>query len=281
MCKIIVKRSSGTALIPFLVVISRPKFQSLLHSIPRTFLFLLLLCLFGRPEAKAQVTIRGTVYNMFRTRPLEAVSVISTSGRGTITDSTGNYAITVNDRDSIFFSYLGRSTVKFPASMINTLNGFDISLHVNPTDLKEVSVMPRNYHMDSLQNRRDYAKAFDFRKPGLKLSTPTEGGSVGFDLDELINVFRFNRTRRMLAFQRRLVDEEHDKFIDHRFNRSIVKKITHLKDNDLDTFMRVYRPSYDFTVITTDYEFYDYIKLACQQYKINKNTRFELKKEQE
>jgi hypothetical protein len=40
-----------------------------------------------------EVTIRGTVFNMYRTHPLEAVSVVSNTGRGTTTDANVNYAI--------------------------------------------------------------------------------------------------------------------------------------------------------------------------------------------
>ena len=236
--------------------------------------------LFSCQQASGQITIRGTVYNMYRTKPLDAVSVVSTSGRGAVTDSNGYYMLLVNEKDSISFSYLGRTTVKFPVSSINTANNFDIALHVDPTELRPVRIAPRNYHTDSLRNRQDYAKVFDFSKPGLSLTSPSSGLGVGLDLDELINVFRFKRTRRMLAFQRRLVEEEHDKYIDHRFNRSIVKKITRLDGEDLDSLMIRYRPSYEFTISTTDYEFYDYIKLAGREYRQNKKKGGELKKEE-
>jgi CarboxypepD_reg-like domain len=213
--------------------------------------------------------VHGTVFNMYRTRPLEAVSVICTSGKGTITDSNGNYSIMVSLADSIYFSYLGRATAKFAVSVINTASGFDIALHVDPLELKEVKVMPHNYRMDSLQNRKDYEKIFNFKKPGFKITSPTTNGGLGagVDLDELINVFRFDRTKRLLAFQSRLVDEEQDKFVDHRFSKYVVKKITHLDGDELDTFMVKYRPSYEFCKRATDYDFFDYIKLADQQYK--------------
>ncbi len=237
--------------------------------------------IFAVDRAFAQeVTIRGTVYNMYRTRPLDAVSVICTSGRGTTTDSNGNYVITVRADDSIYFSYLDRSTVKYPVSTINVFTNFDIALHVDPIELKEVRVMPKNYRMDSLQNRRDYAKIFDFKKPsGIKLTSPSSGAGVGLDLDELINAFRFDRNRRILAFQRRLEDEEREKFIDHRFNYSMVKKVTRLEDNELDSFMVRYRPSYEFCEVASDYDFLDYVKLAYQQYrKTNKNKAGDMKK---
>jgi hypothetical protein len=226
--------------------------------------------------AAQQVTIRGTVFNMYKTNTLEAVTVLSSSGRATITDSNGNYVIVVNENDSLSFSYLGKSTMNFPVSSMNKVTGFDIALHVN-TELKEVRVAPRNYHMDSLQNRKDYEKVFDYHKPGLTLTSPGQGLGVGFDLDAIINVFRFQKTRRMVAFQRRLIEEEESSFIDHRFNRSIVKKISRLDGNELDSFMVKYKPSYEFTKNTSDYEFYDYIKLAAKEYKSYK-SKGELRK---
>ena len=187
--------------------------------------------------------------------------------------------IEVGEKDSISFSYLGRSTIKYPVININYINGFDIALHVNPTELAEIKIAPRNYHMDSIRNRQEYARVFEYQKPGLSLSNSNSGSGVGVDLNELINVFRFNRNRRMLAFQRRLVEEEHDKYIDHRFNRSITKKITHLEGDALDSFLVRYRPSYEFTSNSSDYEFFTYIKLAANQFKAAQRKRGEMKKE--
>ncbi len=218
-------------------------------------------------KADAQVTVHGTVFNMYKTRPLDGVSVVCNCGTGTTTDSNGNYSIRVNADDSLRFSYLGRATQFFPVSMMNATTGFDIALHVNPTELAEVRVAPKNYYLDSLQNRKDYEKIFNYTKPGLALSDGSSGSGVGLDLDQLINVFRFKRNRRLLAFQERLIEDEHDKFIDHRFTRYIVKKITGLTGDAEDSFMRRFRPSYEFTKVASDYEFFDYIKLAYQDYK--------------
>ncbi len=165
--------------------------------------------------------------------------------------------------------------------MISLYNNFDVALHVEATELRQVQVAPRNYHMDSLQNRQDYAKIFNYKKPGIKVSEPGVGSTgVGLDLDEIINMFRFNRNRRMLAFQRRLVQEEQDNFIDHRFTKLLVKKITRMGSPELDSFMVKYKPSYNFTKTTTDYEFDQYIKLAAREYRTNKTrSAGEMKKE--
>jgi hypothetical protein len=245
----------------------------------RTSILLAFLAFFSLKANAQSVTIHGTVYNMYKTRPLDAVTVLCNCGRGTITDSNGNYKIRVDEGDSLRFSYLGRTTQMFPVTIMNPTTGFDIALHVNPTQLGEVRVAPRNYKQDSIQNRKDYEKIFDFEKPGISLSDGSTGGGVGIDLDELINVFRFKRTRRMLAFQERLVEDEHDKFIDHRFTHYIVKKITGLQGDAQDSFMRQYRPSYEFTKVTTDYEFYDYIKLAFNEFQRQRGIYVEPRKQ--
>jgi hypothetical protein len=222
------------------------------------------------------VTVHGTVYNMYRTKPLDGVSVISTLGRGTATDSNGNYAITVSLQDSLYFSYLGRATAKYSVRTINYLSGFDIALHVDPVELKEVKVMPRNYHSDSLQNRQDYAKYFNYKKPGVKVSSTgatQDGLNVGFDLDQIIEMFNVAKKRRSLAFQSRLVQDEKDGYIDYRFNRSIVLKVTRLEGDELDSFMTRYRPSYDFCKRATDYDLLDYIKLAFHEYQKDRKER--------
>src|SRR5215467_4023195 len=127
---------------------------------------------------------------------------------------------------------------------------FDISLQVNVPVLREVKIMPRNYRLDSIQNRIDYAKIFNYQKPGLKVNTSNLGAGVGFDLDELINVFRFRRNRSMAAFQKRLLAEEQEKFVDHRFSKALVRRLTQLTGSALDSFMLSYRPPYTFTVLS-------------------------------
>ena len=204
--------------------------------------------------------VRGFVYDSSRNYPLEAVSVLSTSGHGTITNADGFYEIEVTEADSIWFSYLNKPTVKFPVLKMVTPLSFDISLQVNVPTLKEVKVRPKYYKQDSIQNRLDYAKIFNYQKPKLK---PTISGTgVGFDLDEIINMFRFQRNRSMASFQRRLLLDEQDKFIDHRFNKALVRRLTLLEGEELDSFMRLYRPSYTFTKVAGEYDFQYYIKTA-------------------
>lgn len=232
--------------------------------------YLLLLLVTGLVSLSVQgqtYLIKGVVYDSSRNYPLELVSVMATSGNGTVTNAEGYYEIRVTEKDSIWFSYLNKPTIKFPVLKISNPMQFDISLQVSVPVLKEVKVFPRNYKLDSIRNRQEYAKVFNYQKPGLKLVTPQYGAGVGFDLNELINVFRFRRNKSMLSFQQRLLLEEQEKFIDFRFNKALVRRLTLLEGAELDRFMQVYRPTYLFTKYSGDYEFRYYIKQSLYRYK--------------
>lgn len=229
--------------------------------------------------ALGQVRVRGRVYDMAQ-NPLEAVSVMSSAGNGTTTDSTGRFSIIARETDSIWFSYLNKPTSKYPIKSIPNIQNFEVSLHVNTTTLKTIRVMPPDYRRDSIQNREDYAKAFDFHKPGIGTSVNPNGG-VGMDMGEFISMFQVRKNRRMLAFQQRLLKEEEEKFIDHRFSRPLIVRLTQLRGAALDSFIVRYRPALYFVQTASDYELQLYIKESFIHYQKYRNLMNELRKPEE
>jgi hypothetical protein len=216
----------------------------------------------------AQYRVKGRVLDSSRIYPIERVSVQSTNGHITMTDSTGSYTIYVAERDSIWFSYLGKPTPKYPVLKIADINQFDIALHLKPDVMREVRIKTRNYKEDSVQNRRDYAKAFNFQRPSLGTMTSISGAGVGFDVQEIIRLFQFRKNRSMERFRERLELEERDKFVDRRFSKGLVKRLTGAEnEEELADFMRRYRPTFEFAAGTSDYDFQYFIKIAYQEYK--------------
>ena len=218
------------------------------------------LFFFSARTAFGQVQITGTVYDESQRYAMAGVSVLSTSGMGTKTDSAGHYRIRLALEDSIYFSYLGKTTLRFPVKEIGAGQPFDMALAVSIDSLPAVFVRGNNYLLDSLQNRKDYAKVFNY-SPNYLTNMKTSGrGSmgVGLNLDMFLNA---KENRRIEALQKRLEEEEKDKFIDHRFSRGVVRRVTGLDEPALDTFMVQYRPSQEFIQsCATEYEFYHYIQ---------------------
>lgn len=217
------------------------------------------------------ITISGTVFDISARRPLEAVAVISTSGKGTVTDSMGRYTISVSEKDSIWFSLIGKSTMKYPVDTISNTDRFNVMLHLRAFDLPEVTVRNSYYKFDSIQNRRDNAKGFDFRKPTLRLSSNPNynpgGLTVGFDINEIINMFRVKRNTSLLHLQRRLIMQEQEKYVSSRFTKPFVRKITKLSSPDLDSFMVRYRPDYETVLRLNDLELGYLVQKSYEQYR--------------
>ncbi len=220
--------------------------------------------------AAAQIMISGNVLDKSKINYVEAVRVISTGGKIAITDSLGHYNIVANKGDSLYFVYNNKPTQKFPVNTIANIAQFDISIHLNIKSdykvLKEVVVFSKSYKNDSLENRQQYGEVFSFHKPRVETSIGP-GGSVGMDANELINMFRFKRNKRLKKFQERLEAEEREKYVNYRFNKTFVRRVTQLKGASLDTFLVWYRPTYEFASGSSEIEFNQYVLNASYHYK--------------
>ena len=218
--------------------------------------------LFFTHPVLAQYTVSGTVYDSTRLYGVTGVVVKSTGGTSALTDSIGGYHIPVFEGDSIYFYYMNKPTVKFPVHSIINYNQFDISLRVRVYEkyrpLKEIFIYSKTHKQDSAENRLDYAKGFNFRKPGIRSST-TEGTPPGLDIDELIGMFQFRKNKHALAFQKRLIEQEQESYINYRFSTTLIHRITGLSGDTLTRYKKQYRPSYAFVATSNELEFYSYI----------------------
>ncbi len=224
----------------------------------------LLLQVVGAAKVSGQVLISGNVYDSSKLYAIPDVTVHTTSGGTSITDSTGAYRIYTNENDSLSFYYNGKSTIKFPVRSISNYTAFDISLRIKIKDkekyklLNPVTVFMSSYQQDSLENRQEYAKIFGAEKPGIH-STYDPGGAAGLDLDALVGMFQFRKNKQQSAFRSRLVQEEQENYIDYRFSSKTITRITGLKGDTLEQYKKMYRPSYFFVVNSSLAEFYQYI----------------------
>ncbi len=241
--------------------------------------FLTLLLLFTASNLFAQLTVSGTVYDSTRTIPVKNVLVKSKTGKQTVTDSLGQYTIIVTKNDSLAFVYHNKSTPEFAVSEIIDMTNFDVSIQVRVfgkfKTLKEVRITSKTYQEDSIENREDYDHIFNYEKPELEMSVHSH--NAGIDLDQLIDVFRFRRNKDLRMMQERLIEEEQDKYVDYRFNKTLIKRITTVDSTDVDAFMKRYRPSYYFAQNSSIADFYQYILDASYQFKEQKHYEDSLK----
>ncbi|MEJ8817234.1 hypothetical protein [Lacibacter sp. H407] len=240
-------------------------------------LTLYIIVFFLAKSSVAQIQLSGTVYDSTKRNLVMDVQVICTCGTMSFTDSAGNYSIYVGAKDSVFFFFNNRPTQKFSVASIRDMAAFDISIQMHVPgrykQLKEIIVYGKNRRQDSIDNRVQYDKVFNFDKGGVRFSgsNPEAGMSAGIDLDALINVFRFRRNKSMARFQERLIREEQNKYVDYRFNKTIIQRLTTLQDGPLlDEFIRRYKPDYDILSQVIDIELFLYIQTAAKEFQKEK-----------
>lgn len=220
----------------------------------------------------AQFLLSGTVYDSSKINYVPGVTVSNKQGNTVVTDSMGKYSIWVNEKDSVTFTFRNKSTQKFAVQTVADPSRFDISLRVKYkgkySTLKEVIVHTKSYREDSIENRETYADIYNYQKPGIT-STLSPSGMAGADVNELINIFRFKRNKRLKNFQVRLENQEQEKYVSYRFNKTLIKKLTQLEGQQLDNFMIIYRPDYEFTSLADELVFNQYILNCSYKYKID------------
>jgi len=79
-------------------------------------------------------------------------------------------------------------------------------------------------------------------------------------LDEIINMFRVKRNRNLQFLQNRLLAQEQEKYVNYRFTKRFVQKLTHIEGAELDKFMAYCRPDYTFLGLLNDLELGLYIE---------------------
>jgi hypothetical protein len=242
----------------------------------RLFFFVTMLQVLQFTKAFGQVTISGTVYDSTKLYVVPGVKVSSTSGLETETDSLGAYHIKVSESDSISFFFKGKSTIKFPVRSMTDYNAFDISLRIKINTkyklLQGVTVFSNTYRADSLENRMEYSKIFDYEKPGLR-SSFEPGGAAGLDIDALIEMFNRRKRKENLAFQNRLILDEQGRYVKYRFSPKVIHRVTGLSGDTLTRYIKLYTPSYEFVISSTLAEFYQYILDTSYEFKKEENIQ--------
>lgn len=224
----------------------------------------------------AQQLISGYVYQDKYRTPLDSVVVFTQSGNLAKSDSTGRYAIFTNgQRDSIWFKFKDKLTHKYPIDTIRNPENFEVQIYL-PKGMRQdakgylptVTVHSRSYLADSIQLRKDYAKIFDYKKPGQALGESfgvTESG-IGVDINAVVNLFRFGYNKRQQVYQKFALQIEQDRYIRHRFTKKLVEEITGLFDTQRDEYMRQCQPEYKALIMMNDLQLAKYIKTTYDNY---------------
>lgn len=137
--------------------------------------------------------------------------------------------------------------------------------------IQEVSIVVRRSPEEQLaENQREYSTAYTRGDRGQLLSVGQTGAGLNIDaLYRLISREGKNARRLQEIIER----DYRESVIDYRFTPELVSQTTGLKGEELQDFMRQYRPSYFFVLGTNEYNLVFYIRSSFAQYQRNPAAR--------
>jgi CarboxypepD_reg-like domain len=236
--------------------------------ITRQYIFSLLLFLsaaLGSELCRAQINVSGKIMDNGSGLPLIRATVIDRrTGLGVLTDSLGNYNINARLNDWIIFSYIGyySDSVQIKAQAHNAAI-VNVFLRMGNFSLSELDVKSRriDYERDSLERRATYGFALDQEKVR-GLSAAAHPASALFDALS-------KKQKEIWNFQKMEGEFEQQAYIQSRIKISVVERLTDLHGDTLKLFLEnYYHPDYEWVRYSSDYDLYQDIIRAANEFKL-------------
>ncbi|PZP49486.1 MAG: hypothetical protein DI598_07715 [Pseudopedobacter saltans] len=127
--------------------------------------------------------------------------------------------------------------------------------------LNPITIQTNKYRADSISNREYYKKAFNYKSPkinmgdnkwdrtiivaGKKIALDPQKSLSLLDIDALIEVVHSKKKKQKIQLQKRLVDQEKDKYVRQIFTPALVEKYSNIHNEDsINIFINRYAPGY-------------------------------------
>jgi len=197
-------------------------------------------------SGSAQTFLTGKVRKKGSAEILVSVSIQNhTQRKYDLSDEGGNYRIPAREGDQLFFSSVGFITDTLIVTSDMLAGDFPVLLETRIVALPSFQVGSlSNYQLDSMARREEYKWIYEHGNVQ-RVEKERHGDGVGLSLDLFRNASKGDKDREKL--KKRLLKEEEQHYIDYRYNREFISRLTHLKGDSLQKFMEQYRPTYDYT----------------------------------
>jgi hypothetical protein len=225
--------------------------------------------------------VKGIVRDVTSGLPISNAQII-TSKTIILTNNKGEFILeNIKLGTPIAVRIMGYETFEL---MVKDLNDtLKIYLKQSAIALKEVQIRTkRNYKLDSLNLRKEYASAFGYKGPSFSDMFIEKGGRkneyvpsftnprstaslVSLNLLQVATLFGKKKARNTRLKEALLRDEELN-YVDHAFSKDNVKSITGLDGEQLIKFMDFYQPSALSLKKMTGYELTLYIKKSYEEF---------------
>lgn len=230
-------------------------------------IFICVFPLFAEQLFAQEKQIQGIVFDAYSKQRINRVYIYNTrTEKGIYNNIKGEFTLSAAPGDVLVAALQGYlvDTIK-----VNTQNTVLIYLKRNSIQLKEVIVRDssRSPAEQLKATKKEYESAY--RRGNTKDIFSAGGsngaGGAGLSIDAIYNLLsKSGRNARQL--QKVIERDYREALINYRYNTNLVANVTGLTGAQLTDFMQQYRPSYNFTMEASDYEWVRFIKMSHQRY---------------
>lgn len=203
--------------------------------------------------------MQGHVLDVSGGKPMEGVLVnnIFTDERMN-SDKDGAFSVAVDEGQLVEFRKEGYKVLRVRIPQGKRPSYFRVMMQRSGTDVVDymhTREAAPDYKTDSMRYYALYKESLEFPKlTGLEaLQHPFSAMS--------------KKNRQIWAFQDEYRFYQEQKFIDYTFNNKLVNAITGLEGDSLQTYMELFRPTYDQLRSMSEYTYFNYIKRTAELYR--------------
>ncbi len=213
--------------------------------------------------------IAGIVFDKDSKIRLARIFIQNThSGETGYDNLNGVFTINAEIGDQLIFSkadYIS-DTIKVESHIPIAIYMRKIAIQLREVTIRDTALTPEK---KLAATKKEYSRAYGSLANHDLLNMSSQGAGLG--IDALWNMFsREGKDARQLQA---MVERDYKQdVVDYRFNKTLVSRITGLKDKKLVDFMLKYRPGYYFVLNATDYEFIESVKNNYKRYLRNPNA---------
>lgn len=188
-----------------------------------------------------------------------------TIDEGFYNNTKGEFTVNVKPGDTLFAALGGYAmdTVVYRGQ-----SALVFQLHSLGIKLKEVSIYGKAKTPQELYKSKLDEYKYKLDKGSSKDLLNLGQGGVGLGIDAIYNLLsREGKNARQL--QKILEKDYKEQVIDYRYRPNYVRSLINIKEDDLQDFMTQYRPTYQFVLNASEYQFIQFIKNSYASYKRN------------
>ncbi len=222
----------------------------------------------ARAQGQNPVTLRGQITSLDGQLVLYPATIRNkNSGAKVFSDQGGFYHIAARNGDEVLISFIGYESDSVKVTNVAGTQVYNARLRMKERFLPQVEVTGKwnPYQLDSIARYEEFRPFLEQKNRSLIDTTKRSSGGFGIVFSPFTRASRKQKDLR--RFKKLYAENEVRQYIDYRYSKSFVSRVTGFTGDTLMKFMRVYTPSYGLLRKINNEDLIMWISVRAKQWK--------------